>query len=267
MRTIRLYFLMFCVFVLPAPSSADTGGVVDNGGGGVACHAGPESPLDGFYALDYALTFDYETGNSDLVEVDSWRTHMWKVMVRFIELYRFTVEEKGFFFILIGEIRNFIGAAEGDRIHKGRTWVKGSPPPRDGTAKENQLLPANCKNADNKVKIISVVQRLPEFENTPYTKKLTRISSIQYLYDEATMELLEETNPIQSSFMMMHEWLWDEMCGELVATYITRHRNCDDPLLRTMNRYFHTKRFIESEPDEVLQELRRLGFFERMSEN
>jgi hypothetical protein len=200
---------------------AVSGNGVNNGGDAIQCRAGTANRLAGTYSLDYLLTLpSFSSPDRELAAVSSWGQSAERI-------YRLLLEKvppaaRGF-----DEFRQT--AFNTDDYTKHRLWE-----PSDfglvvlKDEKIGRAIPYNCKSG-GKTMIVQAVLRLgKEFSGT---------DTIIYKYVPEVVERLEHDDPLQLSFLMVHEWLWD--------------LNDDVEENRAANRLLHSRRFEMLSPDEA----------------
>lgn len=189
-----------------------TGKEVGNGGDAIICDKSSQNSLEGIYSLDYIAMFDGNTKNEALAGIESWEESKNRILLQLSA--KSPALHQSFLEFLKFE-NNF------DEDLKFRQWEKAF----FGLIQVNdealtRQLPPNCGINRNTVpskdrELIQVVIR----QEKP--------QKIIYEYDVDAYASLKN-RPLQFSFLMVHEWLWDVF---------------EDPkLIRKMNRMLHSKK-------------------------
>lgn len=227
MRTILTFILAGISFFSAEMASARF--VVGNGGDAIFCQKSADNKLDGYYALDYVVTLASKTGDDGLTNVASWDKSSERIynlllvkaptMAPYFKEFRETVFNKDY--------------------SKTKVW---EPTPFGLMDLDDQnitsLIPENCKK-DGKVQITQAVIR--QFENYSGTERGHTI----YKYDPDIVSSLDKKSPLQLSFLMVHEWLWD------LSQNVDRNRR--------INRFLHSKEIESMPPEVVVNNLKGMG--------
>ncbi len=207
---------------------AGFGGVITGSGGdALICRAGPESPFEGTYSLDYVLTYDKDT---TLVEVDSLKDSL-KRISRLLEKKIPS---------LLPSFQRFqtylFNNQDRTKVHFWESAEYGLVDLKD--EKITNLLPENCRDG-NDVKIVQAVIRLP-----PASTKAPE-DHVIFKYVPKVVRDLSGKSPLQLSFLVVHEWLWE------VTT--------DVEMIRRLNHFIHSQQFDDMSKSEVTDMLEGLG--------
>jgi hypothetical protein len=101
------------------------------------------------------------------------------------------------------------------------------------------LLPENCRGPNGQAQIIQAVVRQPSgFTGMP--------NKIVFGYQPKVLKEMHERAPLQLSFLLVHEWLWEFSQNVQVN--------------RRVNRFLHSVEFQEMSRDQILSTLRAMGF-------
>lgn len=208
-------FLMI-LFTALLSQEAQAGFVVGNGGDSVRCEPAPGSPFAGLHALDFLLT----QGSQDrVVAVAGWEESA-------ARLRRVFAAEPDLAFLFDDFIA---GMNNHDNPSERRIW-RGSTYGLADLADERMVrtLPPNCRGPI----LQSVVQ-------------IQRLDAIEYEFDADILAEQRTSAPLQFSFLMVHELLW-----ELTD---------DVQVIRNVNRFVHGARADTLPPAEVRLALLRMG--------
>lgn len=177
-----------------------SGGSVGNGGDTIFCKPLAASPFYGHYTLDYLL--EYKTSSSALRTTNSADDSFKKISSILHRHYP----------ALGQNFDDFIFGVRKNYPYKGRHWIETKVDLLD-IKDENVIkrLPSNCD----------------QFYQTVIRKSF--LDPIEYQYDGDILEHQEKHNPVQYSFFIVHEWLWD----------FTR----DVRALRKLNWIIHSEKF------------------------
>jgi hypothetical protein len=191
------------------------------GGDSVYCRPTPASGFAGYYSLDYALALNWGT---DIVDVRSWQESSARILKVLGRLSPYLQES----------FKSFLAFQQGGLLSP-RSWEQATHGLVD--IEDEQLLrrvPPNCVDrTSGRPQLIQAIIRID------------RPSQIQYLYDPKILGELGK-NPLQYSFLMVHEWLWDHVD--------------DVEALRKVNYILHSRQGETMEPDEFYRFLKQAGF-------
>ncbi|MNJ94892.1 hypothetical protein D3C87_125960 [compost metagenome] len=208
--------------------AAGDGSLIGNGGNTVFCTPSKQAVFKGFYTLDYLL--DYRTSGpySETVEVKSWEESFARI-------------EKGLLHLSPVLAKSFHDFSENiltGKVSSGRLWI-----PWDLTdvliddQEITQRLPDNCYRAPQQPDLHQTVVR-------SYGRQ-----SVEYRFQKNILENLRFESPLQFSFFIVHEWLWD----------FTQ----DVRSLRRLNWILHSKEFDSLSEQEWQDFFERTQFFNR----
>ena len=210
-------------------ASTCAGGLVGNGGDILICRPSALNPFNGYYLLDYVATYDYATGNSDVIPAED--VPFQKILAALKE----KLPPLGFDLASYAlDADQQIGrSADFTRTH---IWM----PERLGlTDLQDEYLfskiPVNCYTDDTSMKpfLVQAVFR----EERP-------VSTV-YHYDSLQVAELHRQSELQYSFLLLHEWLW----------YYSANAN----IVRDLNRYLHSSKFLNATASEAKLVLLNLG--------
>jgi hypothetical protein len=202
-------------------------GSVGNGGDLVECVNDQISPFEGLYSLDYVVSYNPKNANADIVNVKSWEESAAR-LARLIE-NKIPSWSKGF-----NEFVETLFKVPGPGLK--RAWS----PAQAGLIdlKDERLvkkLPKNCQNLSengNPTLMQAVIRRALK-------------NSLVYDYDYSLLNKLQMERPLQMSFTLVHEFLWD-------------HTD-NIQLIRDVNRYLHSENFDNDTSDKIVQWLNSMG--------
>ena len=208
---------------------------VGNGGDLVYCQKSADNPLDGYYTLDYVLTFRKSNNNEDLVPVESWdasRNRIQTILSEKLPNFARSFSE------YISLLRNY------DDYSQARIWNEAAFGLYDVSDENIKIkIPQNCYE-NNQVRLTQVVVRAQTTQIVGGTK-IGQLTSYAFDYDR--FHDLEVNRPLQFSFLMVHEWLRD---------YLD-----DAEQIRTITRFIHSKQFEEQSAEQIVQLLSRNGIY------
>jgi len=208
--------LIFSLFI---SLSASAGGVgIGNGGDSAYCELSNLQPLDGYYSLDFLMTLDGD-GLSDAVPVQSWQESQNRIRQILAAKYPAMLESFDKF---------LKDASNRNDWTKSRIWLPAPHGLIDISDEQlRRTLPENCgrSSSADKVTLIQTVVRGQ------------RPEMITYEFDSKVMSELKQ-KPLQYSFLMVHEWLWD-------------HTN-DPQTIRWVNQFLHSA-YTENLPAQQFQ--------------
>jgi len=220
-----LIILISCIFM----TLAHAGFVVGNGGDALLCKKSLDNPLDGTYALDYILTLTDKAEAEGLSPVSSWKDSSER-------LQRVLTEKVP---TLAPYFKEFTETVFNRDYSKTKVW---EPTPFGLRDLEDEnitsLIPQNCKT-EGKTQLIQAVIR--EFQNYSGTQR----GHIIYKYDPEVVKSLDQKSPLQLSFLMVHEWLWD------LSQNVNRNRR--------INRFLHSQEIETMSSEDVIKSLQGMG--------
>jgi len=224
----------FFLAILLSSSFTFAGGVyVGNGGDAVYCtpplHNG-EPPFGGHYALDYMMTLNAD--NSDAAApVQSWEESRDRIRGLLAKGYPSLLES---FDRFLADLKN------SDDWTRPRIWLPAPHGLIDIQDEEiRRKVPQNCGTSGNGISVIQTVVR----------NKQPNI--IRYEYDSTILAKLHE-QPLQFSFLMVHEWLWD---------------HADSPqIIRWANQFLHSKKAETLSAEAFRLSLKNIGISSRSAD-
>lgn len=174
-------------------SDIKTGTVGRDGGDVIFCRTSSENGFHGDYALDFVLTHDnarhpnFETADEYLDRVESILAEKLPALGISFSQFRRTIMINDNANARVWLPTNQVQLSE---LHSDRGSNFFDPP-------------ANCKDETGRYLVKQLIRReVLQVENFGKRK-------IFYHYDAMTLESLKQFRPLQFSYMMVHEWLWD----------------------------------------------------------
>jgi hypothetical protein len=220
--------LLLCLNLALIASPALAGFRVGNGGDLIECSDNPASEFRGRYSLDWLATYRKSNANADLIPERDWQTILSDIGRRLAEV----APEAG------ARFENYRQLIYNQDPSKKRIWEEASFGLVDVKDEQlSHLLPRNCLRPDGKLAIIQAVIRTTSTqinENTP----------VFYRYSPDAIQSVHD-RPLQISFLMVHEFLWD------LSNDVQRNRSAV--------RYLHSKSFFEDSIGDVRMALQNLG--------
>ncbi len=223
MKFISLASILIFAFAIKAHAS----GTVLNGGDAVFCKATPGAQMQGLYSLDYLVTYDSSVQFFNARTVEDSHRRIWMLLNKNLpELQAsFKVFSKNFLnkdphFTYIWEEASFglVDIRDEDLV---------------------SLLPENCRGASGQAQIIQAVVRQPSrFTGMP--------NKTVFGYQPKVLKEMHERAPLQLSFLLVHEWLWEFSQNVQVN--------------RRVNKFLHSVAFQEMSRDQIISTLREIGF-------
>lgn len=215
-------FSILLSVIVSFSSYGEGGSEVGNGGDTIYCKQTDENSFYGYYTLDYLLEF--RGNNVQLIKANSFQEYNLKIFNRLKLIYPELIPSFNDFFSALkwGESFNRIW----NEANNGLTDIKD----------ENilKLIPKNCL-ADGRPRLIQTVIRKFEQEK------------IQYYFEKNILDYQKKMNPLQYSFFMTHEWMWD----------FTR----DVRILRKLNWLFHSQQFQSMTREELIKKFNQWRIF------
>lgn len=216
---------------LPTLSDLDGGTIIDNGGDLIRCRAAPDADNVGDFTLDYILTYDPTIGTSRDPSASDWP----ELEARL----RRVVGEK--LPDMLPSLATYLSQLEASDPAGTRVW-HGAPAALADLQDEDILghIPDNC-----------LAERRGEL--VPDLRQLVRrrflheagVTKVHYYYDADLLTRLRLTLPLQYSYLIVHEWLWDYAD----STWANR----------SVNRLLHDTATEAMTPAEVRQAVRSFG--------
>lgn len=201
--------------------------IVGNGGDSVHCTESQDNILHGYYALDYLLTFQNQNQNADIKPVNDWESSRDRILK--------ILENKHPDLAL--SFKNYLNSyGNFTDWTRARIWQEASYGLVD--IKDERIvrrLPKNClvPGSDGNINLIQTVVRVPKPD------------SIVYEVDLNILNDLLMNNPLQASFILVHEWLWD--------------LTSDVQVIRDLNRYLHSDDALASTPEQFKKAILHIG--------
>jgi hypothetical protein len=200
---------------------------VGNGGDTVRCRGSQTNNLNGLYVYDYLATYNPQTGNSDITQANDPTRRIYNIFRNKIP-------------VLEASLRDFLDdfnhqILQTPHSQRRNVW-RASIMQRFVVDDEHIVngIPENCRQEND--------LRTFEFNQTVYRMQMPE--NKLFLYDLDLMTELSK-NPLQYSFMIIHEWLWDY---------------CENAaIIREVNRFLHTADIENFTDIELQQELRSRG--------
>lgn len=212
-------------------NSARAGGEAGNGGDVVYCQVSTTNSFVGYYALDYLLTMS-SSRDEDIVEIKNWWDHSdWFRRVfnpnqNGINMSSYHDAYDDFYF----DTYNF------QDYLRPHIWIESYFELIDikdeGIFKK---IPENClsRNSSGQPQIIQAVIR----------EKRQKITVFHY--DRNILETLKNSYPLQYSFLLAHEWLWQ---------FTNKPQ-----IIRETNRFLHSKKAGQFQGDKLDEYLSHIG--------
>lgn len=231
----KIFFIKMSLFTaLFFAAQAKAGGVkVGNSGFTVMCSYSPNNAYSGYYSLDYLLT----EPSPHLLQTEKSLTlktvHNLEQSLERIQkiLKRSTPSLIESF----DEFKNSIfNSTNMDKLH---IW-EATPFNLINLDDQNftVILPENCR-ANGFKGIPTIIKQDQKYSGTT--------NHIIYKYIPELIENLNQNNPIQLSFLLIHEWLWE------ISTNVERNRR--------INRFLHLERIETMSSDDIIKELISYG--------
>jgi hypothetical protein len=202
---------------------------VGNGGDVIFCTASDNNFLNGAYSLDYILTLSEMQSDTSNAAVSSWKNSSDRI-------YKILAEKVPTLADLFNDYRRLVFNT-GDYSLK-RVW---EPAPFGLVDLKDELitsqLPRNCQH-DGQYQVVQAA--IKQFNSFSGTK-----DKIIYKFVPALVNELDERSPLQLSYLLVHEWLWD------ISTNVDRNRR--------INRFLHSLKIATMSADEVKDYLLGMG--------
>jgi len=225
---LRLTVIGFCLHF--AQVAVSDGTLIGNGGDAVSCTPSPHSPFEGLYVLDYLLEYRSQGQRANLAPVNSWELSRQRIVA---ELSRLAPA-------LGNSFDEFSQYALKPQPHRGRRWQKHPLTHIDIRDEEIlRLLPPNCYSVST--------DKRPSLHQAVVRSYLSPL--VVYHFDPEVISILQSERPLQFSFLMVHEWLWD--FTENVSA------------LRKLNWLLHSSQLNEFDPKDLSDFFQHHRFFDR----
>jgi hypothetical protein len=223
------FFFLFFLFSKAHASSTSVG----NGGDSVKCAPIANNSFRGLYSLDYLLTYSESTKNSDIVQIYDWESsyqRISQILKKFPDL-DYSFQE------FVQDIGNQSDPTRPKIWHESAFGLV--------DIKDERIIrkvPSNCyKQKDDQA--IDVMQTVIRTE---------RADATIYEFDPQILGEFQEFAPLQYSFLLIHEWLWD----------LTQ----DVQVIRDINRFLHSEAAQKMNADQFRLAILRLGLDFRVKE-
>lgn len=204
------------------------GGIVGNGGDAAYCRPSTENKFSGYYSLDYLVQYNPDEPVGTAQSIDSSLERVEKVL-------REKLPE------LADNFHEFvINVFNTTNPTKKYYWEK-TPFGLVDLKDENLVtqLPKNCRVGDQTEIVQAVIRMNSTVVGLPPDKFLFRF------VPEVT-EQLQSSNPVQLSFLIVHEWLWN------FSDNVDRNRR--------INYWLHSTQVDKWTREELLKNLSAIGF-------
>lgn len=183
-----LFSFLFLGLFNESQARGGDGSLIGNGGNTVMCRYEAGAEFQGFFTLDYLLDFRQSGPYSQTVPVASWEDSRARIAQGLARLSP----------VLAKSFQEYAENILSDHVSLGRRWM---PWDLTGTLIDDQeitqRLPANCYLDPKTLDLRQTVVRRYGYDK------------VEYLYQQDILENLRLHNPLQFSFFMVHEWLWD----------------------------------------------------------
>ena len=223
-----LFRALLSTWILGTSLAAQGGpGRVGNGGDSVLCQQTADNPFVGYYSLDYLMTYNSSNQNSDLVEVFDWNESYQRISGM---LERNHPDLSYSFEAFVRHLDNQLDYT------RERIWQEASFGLVD--LKDERMirrLPKNCQrfSEDGELELIQTVIR----QQKP--------NLVVYEYDPTILKEFRTLAPLQYSFLLIHEWLWD----------LTQ----DVKVIRDANRFLHSSTSELLTPEKFGEAIANIG--------
>lgn len=194
-----------------ANAGSRAGGDAGNGGSVVVCSPSALNSLNGMYSVDYVLTMPEAIADDRQLYVPrNWEdsaARIWKILA----------EKAPYLLESFDDFRE--SYRNRGNLVSGRIWE--SAPYGVTTILEQgavALVPNNCLDRGHFQSVQAIVRQYSDY---------TGSKLIVYKYVPAVLDGLEVQDPLQLSFLLVHEWLWD------LSDNPDRNRR--------LNRFFHSR--------------------------
>lgn len=225
----KYQIFVFAFLTLAGLTKASARFTVGNGGDAILCRKSTDNKLEGSYSLDYIVTLKDIQGEDGLAAVKSWANSAERI-------YNLLLVKAP---TLAPYFQDFRENVFNTDYSKSKVW---EPTPFGLIEIDDQnitsLIPENCKT-DGKTQLTQAVIR--EFQSYSGAER----DHVIYKYDPAIVSSLDQQSPLQLSFLMVHEWLWD------LSQNVDRNRR--------INRFLHSKEIETMAPEVVISNLKGMG--------
>lgn len=213
----------------------DQGGWVDVGNGGDAIFCEKDlslNSLEGFYSLDYIATFDASLPENEPLQFSSWQKSL-----KNIQMILQPISQD-----MSNQLDEFITFAFNKTdLAASYLWQSQSFGMIDIKDENIELfqLPFNCLIEGEPKKVQAIIRQSPHLSGLPVWKTLYNF------VPEVTSELGQK-NPVQLSYLLLHEFLWSYTDNV--------------SLIRRINRLLHSKKAQLLSADDLTIAMSELGF-------
>ena len=194
-----------------------------NGGDLAHCKASNDNSFNGLYSLDYLLTFNRRNNNDDIVKIENWEQSSQRLLKIFKEYLPYYYKSFKNYIKHVGNFNDYSAS---------HIWL--DYPGKLIDIEDESLIrkiPENCQEKNNQV-FQAVIRK---YES----------NQIQYEIDGELYDRLERS-PLQYSFLMIHEYLWQ---------LFENSRQ-----IRSFNRVLHSNIFEIESKYEILETIGRFSF-------
>ncbi len=207
------------------------GGFVGTGGDVIECIPSTDNFLNGLYSLDYVATLEDIQKDPKVIADPSLQ----KSLERIEQLLSQKVPS------LAASFRTFREDFLNTRPQRNHVW---EPAPfgliNIQDEKLTSQVPPNCQKQGGPAISQAVIKESQGFSGTLGT-------TVIYKYDSSIFNRLMQESPVQLSFLLVHEWLWE------MSSNVDRNRR--------LNRFFHSPEFAAMSAEDVAKYLNALGFY------
>jgi hypothetical protein len=219
--------------------------VIGNGGDVAYCKNSETNKFTDFYAVDFLVTYD---SANPMTEATDWKASQVRILK---QLKRLNTQ-------LHESFKNYLKDLDKKPSENSkRLWQPSSF--GLSTLSDEALignLPENCKHEDSNGKtrlLQTVIRSIPKADELSVSTKVSidpadpaAPAMVKYDYNKSMMEWLKSQRPVQYSFMIVHEWLWD----------FTKDINS----VRTLNALIHSEELENISADDFIQKFIGLSF-------
>ena len=204
----------------PDSPSQLLGTIATDGGDLVTCESSIENPFKGEMVLDYLLTYD-GAGHPKLQTADEYLDRISKELAA-----KFPALGTSF-----NEFRRALFSSDerGNRIWKPSNGLELQNISDEMLRDLSFKFPPNCLGSDGKLKLRQLVRREVYLTDDASPRK------VYYFYDDMHLNRLKTSNPLQFSYIIVHEWLWDFVNSSWVNRNINHVFQSDMLSLMTAN--------------------------------
>lgn len=222
------FSMLLFLFWIHAGLVHAAGNGVNNGGNAVLCASSTKNAFTGYYSLDFLIQYRPELLPVPVASLNA-------------SLDRIEMGLRNRIPELLTSFRDFrAGLFNEDNPKLSRLWEKVSFGLVDLDDQDVvAVLPENCRT-DEKISVVpAVIRQSPGVSGRPPGTYI-------YRYVPQVIEALQSTNPIQLSFLILHEWLWD------FSSNVDRNRRIDY--------WLHSENLENWNREEWIANLHGIGF-------